>query len=484
MEQQRVLRGIAPERVFSFFEDLCRIPHGSGNTKAISDYCADFARKRGLRYVQDESNNIVIFQGGTCGREDHPAVILQGHLDMVCAKEPDVDFNFSRDGLRLKVEDGCITAEGTSLGGDDGIAVAYALAVLDDPSIPHPPIEAVFTVDEEIGLLGAGALDCSILQGRRMLNLDSEEEGVLTVSCAGGLRCDLSLPLPVGHGCGALSTVVLSGFSGGHSGADIHLGRANAISLLGELLQELTSKYPLQIISLSGGAQDNAIPTESRASFLLPPELREPLRADVQQWWSTVKARFAGTDPSCVLDYREMGDVCAAAYSPQDSGRMAALIAAVPSGVLGMSQDIPGLVESSMNLGILALQGGFLCLGVSLRSGVDSEKARMCNQLAALAQSYGAKISSQGEYPAWEYRKESPLRDIMVETYTGLYGKPPAVEAIHAGLECGVFSGKLPGLDCVSFGPDLPDIHTTRERLPIDSAQRTWSYLLAVLARL
>ena len=482
--EQRVLEGLSPQRVFHFFEDLCRIPHGSGDTKAISDYCAAFARERGLRYIQDKSNNIIIFQDGTPGYENHPTVILQGHMDMVCAKEPDVEFDFSRDPLRLKTADGFVSASGTTLGGDDGIAVAYALAVLDDPAIPHPPLEAVFTVDEEVGLLGAAALDCSVLRGRVLLNMDSETEGVLTVGCAGGLRSDTVLPVCAGHGCGICCSLTLSGFSGGHSGADIHLGRGNTNVLLGEILQILTSKYVLQLQSLEGGKQDNAIPTYTRASFLLPAEDRDAARADIEAWWSKTKARFAQADPNCAISYADGGEVCGTAFSPEDSRKMAELIAALPNGVQVMSRDIPGLVESSMNLGIVSLQPDSLHLTVSVRSSVNSEKERMREQLADIARQFGADFSCRGEYPAWEYRKDSPLRETMVEIFTKQYGKPPVVEAIHAGLECGLFSDKLPGLDCVSFGPDILEIHTPRERLPIDSVQRAWTFLLAVLEAL
>ena len=480
----RVLEGIAPERVFHFFEDLTRIPRGSGNTKAVSDYCVAFAKERGLRYVQDGSNNVVIFQDGTAGYEDHPPVILQGHMDMVCAKDPEVAFDFTKEALRLQVVDGCVTASGTTLGGDDGIAVAYALAVMDDPTIPHPPLEAVFTVDEEVGLLGAAALDCGVLRGKRLLNIDSEAEGILTVSCAGGVRCDLSLPVSAGHGCGACCTLVLSGFSGGHSGADIHLGRGNTNVLMGEILQRLSSKYALQLQSLEGGKQDNAIPAHSRAAFLLPAEEQADARADVEAWWAETKAKFAQADPGADLSYSDGGEVCGQAFSVEDSRKIVGLLSAIPSGVQAMSQDIPGLVESSMNLGIVALGADSLSLTVSLRSSVNQAKDRMQEQLETLARQYGAGFSCRGAYPAWEYRKDSALRDTMAETFTALYGKPPAVEAIHAGLECGLFSDKIPGLDCVSFGPDILEIHTPRERLPIDSVRRTWEFLLNVLKKL
>ena len=482
--EQRVLAGLEPRRVFHFFEDLCRIPHGSGNTKAISDYCAAFAEERGLRYVQDSSNNIIIWQDGTPGYEDHPAVILQGHLDMVCGKEPDVDFDFTKDALRLAVEDGCVNAQGTTLGGDDGIAVAFALAVMDDPSIPHPPLEAVFTVDEEVGLLGAAALDCSALGSRILLNIDSESEGILTVACAGGVRCDTVLPLAPGHGCGVYCTLVLSGFSGGHSGADIHRGRANTNKLMAEALDLLTNKYALQLQSLEGGKQDNAIPSHTRCAFLLPADQTDAARADITAWWAEVKARYAQTDPDCAMAYTDGAEVCGTAYSVEDSRTAALLLADTPNGVQAMSKDMPGLVESSCNLGIVSLAEDGLHATTSLRSSVNDEKERMRRELAALAASFGGTFSCRGEYPAWEYRKDSPLRDTMVAAFRACYGREPVVEAIHAGLECGLFSDKMPGLDCVSFGPDIHDIHTPRERLPIDSVQRTWDYLLAVLKAL
>ena len=272
---ERVLRPLEPRGVFRFFEDLAAIPRGSGNTRAVSDYCAAFARERGLRVRQDEKNNVVIWQEGTPGYEDHPAVILQGHLDMVCAKDPDCPVDMTREGLRLAAEDGFVFARGTTLGGDDGIAVAYALAILDDKTIPHPPIEAVFTVDEEIGLLGAAALDCGDLRGRRLLNIDSESEGILTVGCAGGGSCDFVLPLSAGHGCGVLGRVSLSGFTGGHSGTEIHKGRGNAIALLGRLLERLSAVCPIRLQSLQGGKQDNGIPAAAEAVFLLSGEDRE-----------------------------------------------------------------------------------------------------------------------------------------------------------------------------------------------------------------
>ena len=481
---KHVLGALEPAGVFHFFEEMCAIPHGSGNTKAISDYCVAFAKARGLRYVQDESNNIVIYQEGTPGYEDHPTVILQGHLDMVCAKEADCPLNMERDGLDLVVDGDFVRAKGTTLGGDDGIAVAYALAILDDKTIHHPPIEAVFTVDEEIGLLGAAALDCSVLQGRRLLNCDSEAEGILTVGCAGGARCDMVLPVTVGHDCGYCFTVKFSGYTGGHSGAEIHQNRGNTLKLIGEALRAVLNCCEAQLMSLTGGKQDNAIPTEASATLLIPSEERENAFEALDRWWKEEGDRYGTTDPNGCMMLSKGGDVCADAVSVEDTRRCADLLCALPNGVQAMSKDIPGLVETSLNLGILRLETDALHATSSVRSSVKRDLAALIDNLRRLTEDRGGSFSTRGEYPPWEYRKDSPLRDTMAAIFREQYGKEPVVEAIHAGLECGLFSDRLPGLDCVSFGPDIIDIHTPREHLSIASTQRTWKFLLAVLAAL
>ena len=481
---ERILSGLAPEGVFRFFEELCAIPHGSGNTKAISDYCMNFAHQRGLWALQDAHNNVIIRQAGTAGYEDHPTVILQGHLDMVCAKDPDCPLDMEKDGLRLGVADGYVFAHGTTLGGDDGIAVAYALAILDDSTIPHPPLEAVFTVDEEIGLLGASALDCSPLQGRTLLNIDSESEGILTVGCAGGARCDLVLPFEGGHGCGILGKLTLSGFTGGHSGTEIHKGRSNAIVLLGQILSRLTAECAIQLQSLQGGKQDNAIPTSASATFLLTPDVQEKARREIETWWTEVKAACAETDPHAACAYQDGAEVCGFALSSEDSAKAIQLLCAMPNGVQAMSPHIPGLVETSLNIGILSLQQSTLQVTASVRSSVNGALAALIGRLSDIGAQYGASFSTRGEYPAWEYKENSPLRDTMVRIFRQQYGKDPVVETIHAGLECGLFGNRIPDLDSVSFGPDILEIHTPRERLDIASVERTWQFLLAVLKAL
>ena len=480
--KEYVLKGLQPRSVFRFFEELSRIPRGSGDNQAASDWCVRFAQERGLRWRQDEALNVIIWKDASPGYEDHPAVILQGHLDMVCVQDKGVEHDFTKDGLELYVDGDFVKARGTTLGGDNGIAVAMALAVLDDDTIAHPPIEAVFTTDEEIGLLGAVALDCSDLQGRMLLNLDSEEEGILTVSCAGGARCDISRTYPTTAVSGAICTLTVSGLQGGHSGIEINMGLANANKVLAECL--LTMPGSMRLISAFGGLQDNAIPKEATASFFLFASDIEAANRSIDECRLRFTQRFAATEPnlSITLEIGKNGQ--GDALSRDDSHVFSTLLYDYPNGVQAMSKDIDGLVQTSLNLGVLRLENGRCQLSSAIRSSVSAEKTALSNRLAGLAAAYGADFGQRGDYPAWEYRKDSPLRETMIRVYREQYGKEPVIEAIHAGLECGIFSDKIPGLDAVSIGPDLAEVHSTRERLSISSTERFWRYLLAVLAQL
>lgn len=467
----RILEGLQPAAALGFFETLCAIPHGSRDTKAISDYCVRFAQERGLSWQQDASNNVIIRKPASPGYEDHPTVILQGHLDMVCEKDADCDIDFSKDGLRLRHDDTYIFADGTTLGGDDGIAVAYALAVLDSDTLKHPPLEAVFTVDEEIGMLGAAALDMSGLQGRVLLNIDSEDEGILTVSCAGGATSCLTVPVKRVPVQGNAWRVGVRGLTGGHSGVEINKGRANANRVLAAALQGL----PVTLCSIAGGSKDNAIPRASEAVVVSEADDFAALFAA-----NAAKAALPETEQHAEFycEPAEAGEMLA------ESEAVLGLLNAVPNGVQAMSGDIPGLVQTSLNLGILTTDADAVRLTFSVRSSVNREKFGLIDQLKALAARFGGSYSETGEYPAWEYQKDSRLREVMVEVFEAQYGRKPVVEAIHAGLECGIFSDRLPGLDAVSFGPQMHDIHTSRERLDIASTARTWDYLVAVLERL
>ncbi len=465
-----VLSHMEPGNVFRFFEELSRIPRESGHTDAVSAWVEDFARTRGLRCRRDELGNVVIWKDASPGYEGHPAVILQGHTDMVCVQAPGTDHDFEKDPLTLVLDGDWLRAENTTLGGDDGAAVAMMLALLDDDAIPHPPIEAVFTADEEIGLLGAAGLDCSDLQGRTLINLDSEDEGVLTVGCAGGARCDLALSLPLRPASGKLCTLELTGLPGGHSGAEIHKSIPNANRVLAQCLQALPDA---RLVSLCGGEQDNAIPDRARAVFVLPEDQTE-----------NAPEKFRELKSGAVCSFTWASHAPADALSPEDTRKAVGLILSAPNGVQAMEPDLPGQVRTSLNLGILRLEEGRLRLTWSVRSSAGAEKEKLIGALKALADGCGGTFSRRGDYPAWEYRPASRLRDVMVRVYRERTGKEPVVETIHAGLECGLLAQKLPGLDAVSIGPDMRDIHSPRERLSIPSVRRTWEYLLAVLAKL
>ncbi|MCH5182990.1 MAG: aminoacyl-histidine dipeptidase [Oscillospiraceae bacterium] len=467
MEQNKsVLAALEPSRVFHYFEQLCGIPHGSGNVKAAADWLADFAVSHGLAYERDEAENVVIRKPASPGYEDAPAVILQGHTDMVCAKREDSPHDFLREGLMLLTDGETVRADGTTLGADDGIAVAMALAILEDPAAEHPALEAVFTSDEEIGLLGAKAFDCSKLQGRLLLNMDSEDEGVLTVSCAGGATVRLTLPVSRAACDGEVYTVEISGLTGGHSGAEIHKGRANAAVLAGELLRESGGG----LVSIEGGSADNAIMPACKLTLCgegIPEAARtceERFRASYPEEDIRVTATPAGRTGAEALTL-PLGD----------------FLARAPYGVQAMSKEIDGLVQTSLNLGILRTEPDALVMTYSVRSSVEKEKDALCETLIALAKEFGGSAEISGAYPAWEYRKESPLREHLCATFARLYGRPMRVEAIHAGLECGLFAGGIPDLDAVSFGPDMRAIHTPEESLSVASVARTFAYLREVL---
>ncbi len=479
-----VLAGIEPESVFRYFEELCGIPHGSGNTKQISDYCVKFAKDHGFRYIQDHMNNVIIFKDGTPGYEQSEPVMFQGHLDMVCEKTPECTIDFEKDGLSLRVDDGIISAEGTTLGGDDGIAVAYALAILDSEEISHPPIEAVFTVDEEIGMFGAEALDCTPLKAKMMLNVDSEEEGVLLVSCAGGVGTVCHLPVNYEEKEGVAAKLVVTGLTGGHSGVEINKGRANANQLLGRALNEIGKSAEYFLCSVAGGLKDNAIPREAVAELVVPQGSLDAVKDAVEAYEKIFKAEFSVTDPelSMTVSFGETGKT--KVMEVQSQKYVIAALVNLPGGIQRMSVDIPGLVQTSLNMGILQTTEQEVTMSFAVRSSVGTEKDEVVSRLANLMGLLGGTAENSGDYPAWEYNRDSKLRDLMVEVFKEQYGREPTVEAIHAGLECGLFSGKIPGLDCISFGPDMTDIHTTGECMNIASVQRTWKYILEVLRRL
>ena len=474
-----VLNHLEPQRVFHFFEELCAIPHGSGNTKAVSDWLVDFAKARGLRYVQDQLNNVVIFQDAAPGYESAEPVILQGHMDMVCEKEPGCTKDMAVEGLDLVLEGDTVSAKGTTLGGDDGIAVAMALAILDDTSLSHPAIEAIFTVDEETGMYGAEGLDVSVLKGRRMLNMDSEDEGVFTVSCAGGARADCCLPIRRQRFGAPVQEIAVTGLVGGHSGAEIDKGRANSSMLLGRVCAPWSRKRP------AGDLRQRRPEGQRHPHRLRGPggRRRQRVQAVCAEMDAAFKKEYRVNDPAITVSARP----AESSLLPMDeaSSRSAVcLLACLPNGIQAMSADMPGLVQTSLNLGILTTGDDAVHASFSVRSSVATQKQMLIDRLRCLTESLGGSVSTHGEYPGWEFMPQSPLRDLMVQVFTDQYGYAPKVEAIHAGLECGLFSAKLPGLDCVSFGPDLKEIHTFRESLSVSSVQRVYAMVVETLKRM
>lgn len=477
-----VLSQLEPRSVFSFFETICSIPHPSGQEGLLADYLVSFAQARGLEHYRDQLNNVILIKPASPGYEEEAPIILQGHLDMVCEQEAGRNMDFAHEGLELAVEDGYVTARGTTLGGDDGIAVAMILALLEDDSLPHPRLEAVLTVSEEVGMEGAAAIDLSMLQGRKLLNLDSEEEGQIMVSCAGGCRVDCRLPVIRTTATGRLCTISVSGLTGGHSGVEIHRNRANSCRVLNWTLVELGRQLSFGLVSLEGGNKDNAIPREASAQIVLPGRLVPALSAALERCRRSLAEQYAGTDPELTLDLTYQGQGSYEALTVECAQKALLLIQYLPNGVQAMSQDIPGLVETSLNLGVVRMSEQELTLRFSVRSSVLAAKDALKDQLAQAISAVGGAVSFTGDYPPWEYRKDSPLRDDLCQVYHQRTGQDPQLVAIHAGLECGLLSEKLPGMDAVSIGPNMKDIHTTQERLEIASVQRTWEYLLQVLS--
>ena len=475
-----ILEHLEPRGVFRFFEELCAIPHGSSNTKAVSDWLMDFARERGLEAYQDGLNNVIIIKEATSGYESAEPVILQGHMDMVCEKAPGCAKDMEKEGLDLAVDGDAVYAEGTTLGGDDGIAVAMALAILDADDSPPPRLEAVFTVDEEIGMLGATALDVSMLRGRRMLNLDSEEEGVFTVGCAGGNLTQCTLPLTRAPYAGKALTVTVGGLRGGHSGAEIDKGLGNANMLMGRLLYAASRKAELRLVEVNGGLKDNAIPRETVATLVTTDP--EAVLAVCRELDAQLKNEYRTTDPDVFVTAAE-----STAALPRDDAttrRVLCFLTCAPNGIQAMSADMPGLVQTSLNLGILKTEKDAVIASFCVRSSIDGQKQMLVERLTCMTEALGGTVEVFGDYSGWEYRPDSPLRELLVEVFTQQYGHAPRIEAIHAGVECGIFSGKLPGLDCVSMGPDLTEIHTCREKLYISSVQRLWTMVLETLKRM
>ena len=470
---------IQPQEVFRWFAEISAIPRGSGNEKAISDFLVRFARERSLEVYQDTALNVIIKKSGTAGYEKSPTVILQGHMDMVCEKTADSTHDFLKDPIKLIVEGDTLHADRTTLGGDDGIAVAYALAILDSQSIAHPPLEVLITTNEETGMDGAQALKAEHLQGRILFNIDSEEEGVFLVSCAGGANAHIDFKIETEPLKGAVLLVTIDGLCGGHSGMEIIKQRANAIKLLGRVLSAVKAEQPVHIVSIAGGSKHNAIAKEAHAVIALEDAARA--QNTIAQLAAAIQAEYRAADTGIRIHAGAATTASDVMYNGMLSNGIIDFMMMAPDGVQYMSMDIPNLVQTSLNSGILAAEGGILTFTISVRSSVKSALDETLQVLKLCAERTGGVFSKASEYPAWEYAPHSHARDVAVRTYKELTGKEAVISAIHAGLECGLIKKTVPDIDALSFGPNLYDVHTPGEHLSIASVGRVWTFILKLL---
>ena len=483
---EKVLTNLKPTKVFEFFEDLCHIPHGSGNVKEISDFLVQFAKDRGLKCRQDEANNVIIWKNASAGYENAPAYIIQGHMDMVCAKTLDCSKDMAKEGLDLMTDGKFVWADKTSLGGDDSIAVACMMAILDDESLKHPALEMVITTDEETGMDGAVAIDFSDLKAKRLLNVDSEEEGVFTLSCAGGARVDgfvatKTCDVPKDYLVARIKTY---GFLGGHSGCDIADGRGSANYVLGQFLYfASTHNSGMLIVSANGGELDNVITTEAEAIIAAPADAINPINSMCLRFREKIKEELGAVDPNAEIQFELIGrpEEGMKASCLAKTQKILSLWSKLPQGVIRMLPDFPGIPETSLNMGTVCVDEEGFKVTYLVRSSIEEEKAKLISQLKTLIGQARGTLSVHSEYPAWPYRAESEFRDLAEKVFKDLYGKAPGLAATHGGLECGLFINKVADLDVISIGPDILDIHSPRERLSVESTARIYEFICKLL---
>ncbi|GAK37510.1 MAG: aminoacyl-histidine dipeptidase [Bacteroides graminisolvens] len=478
------LSELKPESVFYYFSEICKVPRPSKKEEKIISYLENFAAEQKLEIKKDEVGNILIKKPATPGKENLKTVVLQSHVDMVCEKNNDVEHDFLTDPIETIIDGEWLKAKGTTLGADNGIGVATELAILAANDIEHGPIECLFTIDEETGLTGAFALKEGFMSGDILLNLDSEDEGELFIGCAGGIDSVgefhyREVPVPTGY---FFFRVDVKGLKGGHSGGDIHLGRGNANKILNRFLSQTAKKYDMYICEVNGGNLRNAIPREAYAICAVPHDAKEPVRVDLNIFIADIENEFAVSEPDLKLTLqsetpRKM------AIDQDTSSRLLKTLYAVPHGVYAMSQDIPGLVETSTNLAsIKMIDSKKIKIETSQRSSILSARNDMANTVRAAFELGGARVSFGEGYPGWKPNPHSEILEIAVASYKRLFGVDAKVKAIHAGLECGLFLDKYPGLDMISFGPTLTGVHSPDERMHIPSVEKFWNHLLDVLA--
>lgn len=473
---------IKQKRIFEIFMEICSIPHGSGNCELISKYCVDFASKIGLKYYSDDAGNVVIFKNGTTGFENKPPIILQGHIDMVCQKDKDSAVNFETDGLSVSYDDDFVFANGTTLGGDNGIAVAMIFAILESNFYAHPPIEAVFTTDEEIGMIGAGKLDMSVLNAKQMINLDAEEDDSVIVSCAGGCDVNIEMPLKFCYKSGYKLSVEIKGLKGGHSGVEIGNGRINSNIVAGQILNSLP-KNDFDIISINGGNKGNAI--TNFTSIELCSSNPHDLKDGIDETFKFIFSEIKLSEPNFVIETNITTDLQDfKVFDEKLKSEIIYVLGHIPNGVIQMSAEIENLVETSLNLGILKTNDNSISLLTSLRSNKQTALLALADKINLFFSNVSCNVETSGFYPPWEFKSGSRLQKAYIKAYQNISGESPKVEAIHAGLECAVFASKIENIDCIAIGPNLYDVHTVNEKLSISSTEKVFDILIEVLKNL
>lgn len=475
------LSSLNPEKVFAFFEKICSIPHGSGNCAALSAFIADFAKQRGLDFAVDAEQNVLIRKPASPGYEKYETLILQGHLDMVCEKDPELEFDFAKDAIQPYIDGDDIKARGTSLGGDNGIAIAMMLAILDDDTLHHPQLEMLMTVDEETSMGGAFGFDCTRLRGHRLINLDSEYEGVLMCSCAGGVDVVCNLPVLREEKEGCRLTLTVAHLRGGHSGVEIDKGRANANILMGRLLFRLQNELPLGIAEYYGGSRVNAIASHAEAEILIEKSRLTECEEHIKQMEAIFRKEYHASDPDISVNLKLSESGCFSVLDEASAARMISLLLILPDGMQEMNAEMPGLVQTSCNLGAASLQESAFTFTSSIRSCMETKKMMLAEKIMRIVALTGGSAALEGDYPGWNYQPDSRLKETLINAYQKVCGIKASAEAVHAGMECGIFAAGIPNLDCVSIGPTMGDVHTPQEHLSISSVQRTWKVLLTAL---
>ncbi len=480
---ERVLDGILPEKVFYYFEEISSIPRSPGKCGRISDYIVGFAEEHSMSYIRDDMGNVVVKKPSIKSDDKRDTVILQGHMDMVCEKSYDYEakHDFTKDGLKLSVLDDYIFAKGTTLGADDGIAIAFMLSILDDDTLDLPPVEALFTVDEEDGMRGAIGFDASCLTGKYLINLDHEVEGEILTCCAGGKRVKCSLPVSYEKAEGIGYSIVICGLAGGHSGMEIDKGRGNANLLLGRILHTITKSMTYSVRYIGGGLTDSAIPREAKAEIIINPKDEDLLEGIIEKYSGIICDEFEGIEENMMIYAEKTGEDSGMCLDKESKRRIGFLLNTVPDGIIKMSRKNEGLVRTSLNSGIMKLSDTSFDLIINMRSLAESEKDALADKIQYLIETIGGTYTEEYDYPAWEYKSDSKLRDIAFESYQRVFSKNPKLRGFHAGLECGVFFKKIEGADIISIGPEINNIHTPKERLSISSTQRVYTYILEIL---